>query len=145
MAETRLDRGGRVRMTAVRWYGPLDLSGSGTGLTDSGGNLSHSNDVVFQFDSTSHFQRRCILCYESCLCSGNCQKKITPQVFANVCQYTVTGRDRKFDLQLLSQCGSMHNCLNRSVSEIHQRVAGTLSSQQTTKYKSTCVRVCVCE
>ena len=27
------------------------------------------------------------------------------------CQYTVTGWDRKFGLQLLSQCGSMYNCL----------------------------------
>ena len=28
-------------------------------------------------------------------------------------------RDRKFDLQLLSQCGGTHACLNRSVPEIH--------------------------
>ena len=39
---------------------------------------------------------------------------------------------RKFDLQLLSQRGSTWNCLSRSVSEIHQHVAGTLSSQPTT-------------
>ena len=47
------------------------------------------------------------------------------------CQYTVTGRGRQFDLQLLSQCGSMHNCLGRSVREIHLHVAGTLGNQQT--------------
>ena len=35
------------------------------------------------------------------------------------CQYTVTGWDGKFDLQLLSQCGSTCNCLSRSVPEIH--------------------------
>ena len=34
------------------------------------------------------------------------------------CQYTVTGWDRKFDLHLLSQCGSTH-CLSRRVLEIH--------------------------
>ena len=32
---------------------------------------------------------------------------------------TVTGRGRKLDLQLLSQCDSTHNCLSRSVPEIH--------------------------
>ena len=37
----------------------------------------------------------------------------------------------KFDLQLLSQCGSTYNCLSRSVPEIHTHVAGTLSNQQT--------------
>ena len=47
------------------------------------------------------------------------------------CQYTVTGWDGKFDLQLLSQCGSTSNCLCRSVPEIHLHVAGTLSSQPT--------------
>ena len=31
------------------------------------------------------------------------------------------------DLQLLSQCGSMSNCLSRSITEIHWYVAGTLS------------------
>ena len=35
------------------------------------------------------------------------------------CQYSVTGWGRKFDLQLLSPCGSMYNCLSRSVPEIH--------------------------
>ena len=35
------------------------------------------------------------------------------------CQYTVTGWGRKFDVQLLSQCGSTHNCLSRSVPEIY--------------------------
>ena len=29
-------------------------------------------------------------------------------------QYTVIGRERKFDVQLLSQCGSTYNCLSRS-------------------------------
>ena len=47
------------------------------------------------------------------------------------CQYTVTGWDGKFDLQLLSQCGSTQNCLSRSVPEIHSHVAGMLSNQQT--------------
>ena len=32
------------------------------------------------------------------------------------CQYTVTGGGRKFDQQLLSQCGNTCNCLSRSVS-----------------------------
>ena len=31
----------------------------------------------------------------------------------------VTGKGRKFDLQLVSQCGSTSNCLSRSVPEIH--------------------------
>ena len=35
------------------------------------------------------------------------------------CQYTVTGWDRKFDLQLLSQCGSTYNCLSIPIPEIH--------------------------
>ena len=35
------------------------------------------------------------------------------------CQYTVTGSDRKFYLQLIPQCGSMYNCQSRSVPEIH--------------------------
>ena len=42
------------------------------------------------------------------------------------CQCTVTGWDRKFDLQLLPQCGSTHNCPSRSVPEIHKHVAGWL-------------------
>ena len=41
----------------------------------------------------------------------------------------MAGGDRKFDLQRLSQCGGMYNCLIRSVPEIYQHVAGTLSSQ----------------
>ena len=54
------------------------------------------------------------------------------------CQYTVTKSGRKLDLQLLSQCGRMLTCLSRSVPEIHQHVAGTLSNQQTLhlKYQS---------
>ena len=39
----------------------------------------------------------------------------------------------KFDLQLLSQCGNMYNCLGRSVAEIHKRVTGTSSNQQANK------------
>ena len=35
------------------------------------------------------------------------------------CQYTVTGWDSKFDLQLLSQRGSTQNCQSRSVHETH--------------------------
>ena len=34
------------------------------------------------------------------------------------CQYTVIGWGRKFDPELLSQCGNMLNCLSRSISEI---------------------------
>ena len=49
------------------------------------------------------------------------------------CQYTVTGWDGKFGLQLLSQCGSTETCLCRSVREIHWHVAGTLSNQPTNK------------
>ena len=45
---------------------------------------------------------------------------------------TVTGWDGKFDLQLLSQCGSTSTCLSRSVPEIHWHVAWTFSNQQTT-------------
>ena len=52
------------------------------------------------------------------------------------CQYTVTGWDGKFDLQLLFQCGSTSNCLGRSVPEIHSHVAGTLSKQATNKQTS---------
>ena len=32
---------------------------------------------------------------------------------------SVSGWDRKFDLQLLSQCWSMYKCLNRSIPEVH--------------------------
>ena len=49
------------------------------------------------------------------------------------CQYTVTGRGREFNLQLLYQCGSTYNCLSRSVPEIHSHVARTLSKQATNK------------
>ena len=38
------------------------------------------------------------------------------------------------DLQLLSRCGSTYTCHSRSVPEIHQHVAGTLSSQQTVPF-----------
>ena len=47
------------------------------------------------------------------------------------CQYMVIGWDSKFDLQLLSQCGSSYKCLSRSVPEIHWHVAGTLCNQLT--------------
>ena len=47
----------------------------------------------------------------------------------------MTGWDRKFGLQLISQCGSTYNCLSRSVPEIHSHVARTLSSQQSTTWK----------
>ena len=43
----------------------------------------------------------------------------------------MTGRDGKFDVQLLSECGKTLNCLSRSVPETHQHVTWTLSSQQT--------------
>ena len=36
---------------------------------------------------------------------------------------------RKFDLQLLSQCGSTYNCLSRSIPEIHKHVAGMIGKQ----------------
>ena len=39
-------------------------------------------------------------------------------------------------MQLLSQCGSTCNCLNKSVPEIHSHVAGTLSNQPTNKQTS---------
>ena len=35
------------------------------------------------------------------------------------CQHTVTMARSKLDLQLLYQCGSIYNCLSRSLSEIH--------------------------
>ena len=67
------------------------------------------------------------------------------------CQYTVTGLDSKFDLQLLSQCDSMYNYLKRSVPGIHYHVVGMFSShhhhhhnqqqqhcQQTTNILSKC-------
>ena len=34
-------------------------------------------------------------------------------------------------MQLLSQLGSVYNCLSRSIPEVHWHVAGTLSGQQT--------------
>ena len=48
----------------------------------------------------------------------------------NRCQFTVTGWERKFDMQLLSRWGSTFNCLRRSVPEIHMPVAETLSNNQ---------------
>ena len=47
------------------------------------------------------------------------------------CQYTMTGRDRKFDLQLLTPCGCTYSCLSRSVPDIHWHVAGMLTNQPT--------------
>ena len=44
----------------------------------------------------------------------------------------MNGCGRKFDLQLLSQCGLTLNCPSRSVPEIHENVAGTLNNQQPT-------------
>ena len=40
-------------------------------------------------------------------------------------QHTVIGYDKKLSLQLLSHSGSAHNCLSRSVPEIHWHVART--------------------
>ena len=43
------------------------------------------------------------------------------------CKYTATGLDGKFDLQLLSQCGSMYNCLSKAVSgKYSQQTMGTV-------------------
>ena len=47
--------------------------------------------------------------------------------------HTVAISYRKFNLQLLSQCGSTYNWLRRSVPEIHKHVSGMLSNQQTTQ------------
>ena len=62
----------------------------------------------------------------------------------------LTGRDGKFDLQLLSQCGSTSNFLSRSVPEIHLHVAGTLSNQQTSSsrrswkwFQDQCIYLCL--
>ena len=43
---------------------------------------------------------------------------------------TVSGWEKKNDLQVLSQCGSTFNCLSRSVPEIHKPFAGTSSNNQ---------------
>ena len=48
-------------------------------------------------------------------------------------QYTVTGLNGKLNLQLLSQFGSTHNSLSRSVPEIHWHVTRTFSKQATDK------------
>ena len=48
------------------------------------------------------------------------------------CQYTVTECDKKFDLQLLSQCGSTCTCPSRSVPYIHQLVAGDVKQPKST-------------
>ena len=56
------------------------------------------------------------------------------------CQYTVTGWDSKFDQQT-SISVLQHECLSRSVYEIHQHVAGTLSKQPTTKFQNSTTRV----
>ena len=60
------------------------------------------------------------------------------------CQYTVTGWNRMFDLQLLRQCVSMYNRLSRSVHEIHYHVAGRLSHQQTTTSHSQLLQFAPC-
>ena len=60
------------------------------------------------------------------------------------CQYTVTGWDEKFGLQLLSQCGSTYNCLSRSVPEIHSCVPGTLNNQPTNKQTAAYSRIPLC-
>ena len=60
------------------------------------------------------------------------------------CQCTVAGWDGKFDLQLLSQCGSTYTCLSRSVPEIHSHVAGTLSNQPTNKQTNKPIRDPTC-
>ena len=58
------------------------------------------------------------------------RQDVRPDTYTSV--YTMTGRDRMFDLPLPSQCGSMYNCLSRSVPENDQHVAGMLSYEQTT-------------
>ena len=40
---------------------------------------------------------------------------------------SILWRGRTESLQLLSKCGSMYNCLSRSIPEVHQHVAGTLN------------------
>ena len=55
----------------------------------------------------------------------------------------MTGWGRKFDLQLLPQCGSTYICQSRSVPEIHKPVAGTLSNQQTNISTSKPFRACL--
>ena len=49
----------------------------------------------------------------------------------------MAGGDRKFNLQLLSQCGCTYSCLSSLVPEIHYHVAGMLSKQATNKHGST--------
>ena len=48
------------------------------------------------------------------------------------CQYTVTCWDSKFDLQLLSQCGSTYTYLSKSIPEMHEHVALMISNHQAT-------------
>ena len=43
------------------------------------------------------------------------------------CHFAVTGWGRKFDLRLLSQCGSTSSCVGRSISEIHYQCGSTSS------------------
>ena len=49
----------------------------------------------------------------------------------------------EFDLQLLSQGGSTHNCPSRSIPEIHCHAAGTLSYQQLPHACAGTDRLCV--
>ena len=42
----------------------------------------------------------------------------------------MAGRASKLDLQIVSHCGSMNNCLNMLGAEVHIAYAGTLTYQE---------------
>ena len=71
-----------------------------------------------------------------------CQAPGVIESVLELVRYAVTGWDWKLDLQLLPQCGSMLNCQSRSVPEIQQHVAWTLSNQPTNKTLRDCLFVC---
>ena len=51
--------------------------------------------------------------------TGPWYSRVSVKTDLALCACTVTGRDKKFDPQLLSQHGSTRSCLSCSVPEIH--------------------------
>ena len=58
-------------------------------------------------------------------CHSLCQNWLAP------CPSTVTGSESEFKIHLLSLCGSMQTCLNRSTPELHFEFCWDIMHQET--------------
>ena len=70
-------------------------------------------------------------------CQAACRYRLSAGDWSAWCQYTVTGWGRKFDLQLLSQCGSTSNYLSRSL-----RYTSTLLGREGSKQQTNVIMKC---